>query len=108
MTAKRARRPKSSALAFLTNLLKAWLEFVRYNRAVRFQRRAYLSSDLIIYCLKKAARETAMGQRVSIAVETGYGKMTISVDTEAQSPALTKEDELHQMWLRARHDKGGE
>ena len=100
------RQPRSNAFAFLVNLLKAWREFVRYNRSIRFMRRVHFNVDFVIYCLKKAARETAMGQRVSITLETAGGGVTIAVDTDQRSPSLTKEDELHQMWLNARNDRG--
>ena len=87
---------------FLIALLKAALEYTRYVRAVRYMKRVHINADLIIYCLKKAARESSIGQRISITLETATGPLTIKVDTDGKSPMLTKEDELYAQWRDAR------
>lgn len=103
---KSPKQPSSSLFAFLISLLKAAHEYMRYSRSIRFMRRIHVNNDFIIYCVKKAARETALGQRVSITLEMAGAKMTIAVDTGQESPALAKEDELYQGWKNARHGRG--
>ena len=93
---------------FLSSLLKATLEYIRYTRAVRYMRQVHFNADLIIYCIKKAAREAGAGQRVSITLETATGPLTIKVDTDGKSPMLTKEDELYAEWRKARTEVYGE
>ena len=93
---------------FLSALLKAVMEYMRYTRAVRFMRRVHINADLIIYCIKKAARESSIGQRVTITLETATGPLTIKVDTEGKSPSLTKEDELFEQWRNARNNVQGD
>lgn len=100
------KEPKANIFAFLINLLRAMREYIRYNRSVRFMRQVHFNNDFIIYCVKKAAWETSLGQRLSITLETAAGKITIAVDTDQDSPSLTREDELYQDWKNARENKG--
>ena len=103
---RKPAQPRGGLLAFLITLLKAAAEFLRYDRSVRYMRRVHFSLDHIIYCLKKSARETTLGQRVSITIETAGGKLTIAVDTDQRSPTLEFGDELFQQWKEARESKG--
>lgn len=91
-------------LSFLRELLAAWREYLRYTRAVNYMRRTHFSMDLVIYALRKVAREP--GQRVSIALETAGGRIVIATDTDRQSPELDLEDALYKNWQEAKANMG--
>ena len=92
---------------FLRELLKAWREWMRYQLAVRHAKRTHINADLLIYCVKRTARETTPGIRVSMTLETRDGRLTISADTERHSAIMSKEDALFEEWKNARNSYAG-